>query len=249
MIIFSLIILLFEFIIITSDNSIKNSLSYSSDFYDIFRTSIIYYIGSYYSFLIDLNLSEQCLFQLENSFFQYGMSISISSYPYYQKLFLDSSQYKNDLSSYYNCINNKIQVSSLFYETQNFTYFTVLIDDNKSLYDILTTNSGTSSYLIGLCFIDNCTTNDYKKIIRKGLLYLNLTNEINNINNVNKTNINKENNIEIEIYKNNDNIISKGFIKFLELLPFIIIFIHLFLVIFNSIPIYFYKLILYVFFL
>ena len=87
-----------------------------------------------------------------------------------------------------------------------------------------------------------------KKIIRKGLLYLNLTNEINNINNVNKTNINKENNIEIEIYKNDDNIKSKGFIKFLELLPFIIIFIHLFLVIFNSIPIYFYKLILYVFF-
>ena len=239
------IIILFKFI---RNASNKNILSFSEYSYNIFRTSLIYYIGGDYSFINDLNLSEQCLIQLESSFYQYGMSISISSYPYYQKLFFDSSHYKNDLSSYYDCINNKIEVYSTYYKIQNFTYLTVLIDDNKSIYDILTTNSGTSSYLIGLCFIDNCTTNDYQKIIRKGLHYFNLTNNNKN-NGLNKTNINDdENNIKIKVYMSNDNKKSRGFKKFLQYLPFIIILIHIILVIFNSIPIYFYKLFLYVFF-
>ena len=245
MIICSLLIILFKFIRI---GSIKNILSFSEYSYNIFRTSLIYYIGSDYSFINDLNLSEQCLTQLKSSFYQSDVSISINSYPYYQKLFFDSSHYKNDLSSYYDCINNKIEVYSTNYKIQNFTYLTVLIDDNKSIYDILTTNSGISSYLIGLCFIDKCTTNDYQKIIRKGLLYFNVTNKNKN-DDLNKTNINdEENNLKIKVYMNNDNKKSSGFKKFLQYLPFIIILIHIILVIFNSIPIYLYKLFLYVFF-
>ena len=222
-----------------------NEIPYRESF-NLFRTTFIYLIGEDDSFIKDLNLSEQCNFQLESSFFQNGMSKATNSYPYYKKLFYDSSNYKNDFSSYFNCINNKVETNSGDYQIQNFTYLRILIDDDKSLYDILTTNNGTSAYLYGLCFIDNCTKNDYKKIIRKALTILNLT----NINNeaINKTNINNQNYPKIQIYTTNDHIKSKGFIKFLQYLPFIIICIHIFFVIFNSIPIYFYKLILFIFF-
>ena len=50
---------------------------------------------------------------------------------------------------------------------------------------------------------------------------------------------------EIKIYITKDKEKPKGFKKFLQIFPFIIIVIHLFLVIFKSLPIYFYKLILY----
>ena len=221
-----------------------NEMPYRESF-NLFRTTFIYLIGEDDSFIKDLNLSEQCNFQLENSFFQYGMSMATTSYPYYKKLFYDSSKYKNDFSSYSNCINNKVEAYPGYYQIQNFTYLRILIDDNKSLYDILTTNSGTSAYLIGLCFVDNCKKKDYKKIIRKALTTLNLTNQ--NDEDINKTNINNDKYPEIKIFTINDNRKSKGFIKFVQYLPFIIICIHIFFVIFNSIPIYFYKLFLYIF--
>ena len=222
-----------------------NEIPYRESF-NLFRTTFTYLIGEDDSFIRDLNLSEKCNFQLENSLFLFGMSMSTLSYPYYKKLFYDSSNYKNDFSSYSNCINNKVEAYSGYDLIQNFTYLRILIDDNKSLYDILTTNSGTSVYLFGLCFIDNCSKNDYKKIIRKALTILNLTN-INN-EDINNTNIKNEKYPKIKIYTINDNIKSKGFIKFLQYIPFIIICIHVFFVIFNSIPIHFYKLILYIFF-
>ena len=216
---------------------------------NIFRSIVFNIIGEEDDFMNDLNLTNQCRDQLEESFFQYRMSMSISSYPYYKKLFFHSSLDKNDLSSYYDCINDKIDSYIGYYYIQNFTYLTLLIDDNKSLYDLLTTNSGTSSYLIGLCFIDNCSLNDYELIIKKGMEYINLYkfNNSNNYSNIsNNTNINDNNNDnpEIKIYILNNNIKSKGFIKFLEILPFIIILIHIFFTIFSSIPIFIYKLIL-----
>ena len=243
---------LFKLIIIVKNNPL-NFFEYSKygidylDSFNLFRTTVIYILGDDDSFLNDLNLSQQCSSQLKNSFFQYYMSMSLNSYPYYHKLFYDSSKYKNDLSTYIDCINNEVETYSGYYDVQNFTYLTVLIDDKKSLYDILTTNTGTLEYLFGLCFIDNCTTNDYQKIIRKSLIYLNITNNINDtihyVNNDNEDILPK-----ITIYKPNEIERSKGFIKFLQLLPSIIIFLHLILVIFNSIPIYFYKFILYVFY-
>ena len=240
-------------LIIIIKNNPLNLIEYSRneiDFeysFNLFRTTVIYIIGSDDSFINDLNLSNQCNNQLKSSFFQYTMSMSVSSYPYYKKLFYDSSKYKNELSTFTDCINNNAEIYSGFYEIQNFTYLTILIDDKKSLYDILTANNGNSEYLFGLCFIDNCTTKDYKKIIRKSLLYLNLTN---NINDTEKYINNDSDDIlpKITIYKPSDIKRSEGFIKFLQLLPFIIISIHLFLIIFKSIPIYFYKLILCVFF-
>ena len=212
--------------------------------FNVFRSIMNYIIGEDDSFLDDLNLSEQCYDQLYHSFFQYGMSLSVSSFPYYRKLFMESSRIKNDLSSFSDCINNKIENYIGSYDIVNFTYLTVLIDDNKSLYDILTSNQGISSFLIGICFIDNCTIDDYQNIIKRAMLYLNLTREETENN---ETKTENEVGLGIKIFKINDYKKSEGFIKFLEWLPFIIIFIHLFFVIFNSIPIYFYKLIIYVF--
>ena len=252
---FIVFIFLYNLISIMKNNpveEIKNGIKEIPyfDSFNLFKSSFNYIIGEDLSFINDLNLSSQCDYQLKHSFFQSNTSMSESSYPYYKKLFYDSSKYKNDLSNYNDCINYKDESYSTYYK--NFTYLAILIDDNKSLYDVLTTNKGTSAYLFGLCFIDNCTINDYQKIILKALLYLNLTNQ----NNDNKNRINTENNInsdnnnipEINIYIIKDNKKSKGFKKFLQFLPFIIIFIHLFLIIFKSLPIYFYKLLLYIFF-
>jgi hypothetical protein len=168
--------------------------------------------------------------------------MSPDSHPYYQKLFYYSSQNKNDLSSYSECINTKFRN-----EIENFTYLTLLIDDNKSLYDVLTTNNGTSAYLIGLCFIDSCTIDDYQLIVKKGMDYLNITGfNNNNESDINNTSINNQ--PDVKIYILNDQNRAEGFLKFLELLPFIIIFIHIIFATFNSIPIYCYKLVIYILF-
>ena len=221
----------------------RNDISYSHA-YDIFRSMITYVIGGDDSFMNNLNLSVQCKERLENSFFQYGMSISVSSFPYYQKMIFQSSRIKNDLSSFSECINNGIEGYIGVEDTQNFTYLTILIDDKKSIYDILTTNKGISSFLIGICFIDNCEIADYEKLIKKALIYLNVTKESNINNDINNS---SDKEFEMKIYKIDNNLKSEGFIQFLQWLPFTIILIHFIFVIFNSIPIYFYKLIVYVF--
>jgi hypothetical protein len=211
-----------------------------------FLTQIVHNIfGPYDIFLYGLDLSAQCYQNLIQSFFQYYKSMTVSSYPYYKKLLLHSSQNKNDLSTYSYCIKNNIEDYRGYYIVQNFTYLIVLIDDNKSLYEMLIDNNNASSYLIGLCFIDGCNMNDYKLIIEKGMVYLNIVKESNYYNMISKitNNIKKP---ELKIYMINENNKSEGFIKFLEILPFIIILIHIIFVIFSSIPIYFYKFILYV---
>ena len=110
---------------------------------------------------------------------------------------------------------------------------------------MLTTNNGTSAYLIGLCFIDSCTIDDYQLIVKKGMDYLNITGfNNNNESDINNTSVNTQ--PDLKIYILNDQNRSEGFLKFLELLPLIIIFIHIIFAIFNSIPIYCYKLIIYI---
>ena len=211
-----------------------------------FLTQIVHNIfGPYDIFLYGLDLSAQCYQNLVQSFFQYGLSISVSSYPYYKKLLLHSSQNKNDLSTYSYCIKNSIEDYRGYYLVRNFTYLIVLIDDNKSLYEMLIDNNNASSYLMGLCFIDGCNKNDYKAIIEKGMEYLNLVKESNAYNMISK-NTNNIKKPELKIYMINENNKSEGFIKFLEILPFIIIFIQIIFAVFSSIPINFYKFILYV---
>ena len=223
----------------TNLNLLRNFKSFIPEPYKFFELVTYYIIGKDDSFISDLNISAQCYDQLNKSFFINNRSMSSDSHPYYQKLFFYSSHNKNDLSSYSECINTKFR-----YETEKFTYLTLLIDDNKSLYDVLTTNNGTSAYLIGLCFIDSCTIDDYQLIVKKGMDFLNITgfNNINNESDINNTGVNIQ--PDIKIYILNDQNRSEGFLKFLELLPFIIILIHIIFAIFNSIPIYCYKFII-----
>ena len=221
-------------------NLLQNFKSFIPESYKFFLEVTNYIIGKDDSFIRELNISTQCYDHLNKSFFINNKSISPDSHPYYQKLFYYSSHNKNDLSSYSECINTRFR-----YETEDFTYLTLLIDDNKSLYDVLTTNNGTSAYLIGLCFIDSCTIDDYQSIVKKGMEYLNIT----GFNNNNESEINNTSNNtqpDVKIYILNDRNKSEGFLKFLELLPFIIIFIHIIFALFNSIPIYCYKLIIYI---
>ena len=221
-------------------NLLQNFKSFIPESYKFFLEVTNYIIGKNDSFIRDLNISSQCYAQLNRSFFIDNKSMSPDSHPYYQKLFYYSSQNKNDLSSYSECINTKFRN-----EIENFTYLTLLIDDNKSLYDVLTTNNGTSAYLIGLCFIDSCTIDDYQLIVKKGMDYLNITGfNNNNESDINNTSVNTQ--PDLKIYILNDQNRSEGFLKFLELLPLIIIFIHIIFAIFNSIPIYCYKLIIYI---
>ena len=229
------------FYIYNSITSNTNFKSFIPDSYRFFLVVTNYIIGKDDSFIRDLNISTQCYDHLNKSFFINNRSMSSDSHPYYQKLFFYSSHNKNDLSSYSECINTKFR-----YETENFTYLTLLIDDNKSLYDVLTTNNGTSAYLIGLCFIYSCTIDDYQLIVKKGMDYLNITgfNNINNESEINNSSANTQ--PDVKIYILNDQNRSEGFLKFLELLPFIIILIHIIFAIFNSIPIYCYKFIIYI---
>jgi len=240
---YSIIVFFYIYNSIASDdklNLLQNFKSFIPESYRFFLEVTNYIIGKNDSFIKDLNISNQCYDHLIKSFFIGNKSISTDSYPYYQKLFFYSSQIKNDLSSYSECINTKFR-----YEEENFTYLTLLIDDNKSLYDVLTTNNGTSAYLIGLCFIDSCTIDDYYLIVKQGMDYLNITGfNNNNVSNINNTSNNSQ--PDVTIYILNDNNRAEGFLKFLELLPFIIIFIQIFFATFNSIPLYCYKFFMYI---
>ena len=205
------------------------------------------------SLLENLSISDTCKRQFNNSFFNEDDYIN-----YYRKLIIDSSLNKNNIYSYYNCINKK-------YNNSSFKYLTVLVNGDQTIYDVLNTkNINSSSYLIGLCIVDGCTNDEYKKIILKIIEhYANLNNlKENNINNTNNYTIynndtnsndtknNDINNInadkylvsEIEIFTLNDKVDkSKSLIKFFEYLPCIIILVHLFFVIFNRLPLYLYN--------
>ena len=212
------------------------------------------------SLIENLSISDSCKRQFNDSFFNEDDYIN-----YYRKFIIDSSLNKNNIYSYYNCINKK-------YNNFSFQYLTVLVNGDQTIYDVLNTkNINSSSYLIGLCIVDGCTNEEYKKIILKIIEhYTNLNNfKENNINDTNNytihnndtnsndtknkdinNNINKDKYLvsEIEIYTLNDKADkSKGLMKFFEYLPCIIILIHLFFVIFNKLPLYLYTLCQFIF--
>ena len=217
------------------------------------------------SFLNNLSISEKCKIQLNDSFFNkdnYTQS--------FNKLIIDSPL-SNNIYSYYNCINNK-----------DFAYLIILINGDKTIYDVLNTkNINSSSYLVGVCFLnlENCTNEEYGIILNGIIKYYNnklntsnnsntnndtiydniINNNIININIIDNNTINNDtinndtinnytinndtkdddsNEINMKIYKINDN----NNYNFWEYLPFIIILIHLFFVIFNTLPLYLYNL-------
>ena len=160
---------------------------------------------------------------------------------YFERLYFGSSLNKNDINTDISCINE--------YESgqnKDFKYLTVLINKDKSLYDVLTMPETASEYLTGLCFIKGCDENQYKTIV------LNVINKVyNNHQEIfNNTHLNlKEDkfsadDIEIYTFDNNE---SNAFVSFLEYIPFIIIITHIFFVLFSNLPIFIINSILFIF--
>ena len=191
----------------------------------------------------DLNLNQECKNNFTLSIFNEDTSINEYSY---NKFYIDSSNNK-DIHSYQNCLAKNNQ-------NINYTYLTVLINGNKKVYDtFFQKNNLSRGYLIGLCIFEGCTTSEYKNIILKSMELLNLTNSDKNNNNSilnnNNTNNSEDDNYfisEIEIYNLNCKT-SKGLKKHLEYLPFYIIIIHIFFIIFNNGPLYLYNIFAFIF--
>ena len=239
---------LFKFIFTKDSSEYFNLFDDMKDnYYRYILTNITKRIGiDKESFFNDSRLSQECKVKLNDSIFEQE-----KSFLYYNKIFYDSAINKNDIRSYFNCINNPIVLYN--YNKKNeeiFNYLTVLINEKKSLYSLITTKEGSSSYLIGLCIFDGCNRNDYQIIILKIMYYLNLINSTDNVNDSinNKTiidiNDEKSANLEIKIYSM-DNTKSSGFITFLKYIPFIIILVHIFLILFKNFPIHLYNFIIY----
>ena len=221
------------------------------NYYRYILTNITNQIGiEKESFLNDSRLSQECKVKLNDSIFN-----KENSFSYYNKIFYDSAINRNDIRSYFNCINNPIAINNYNKKSEvTFNYLTVFIDDKKSLYNLITTKEWSSEYLIGLCIFDGCNTNDYQIIILKIMTYLNLIftkkadKDIGNINNKSIIDLNSINSTipEIKIYLM-DNTKSSGLITFLKYIPFIIILIHIFLILFKNFPIHLYNSIIYLF--
>jgi hypothetical protein len=193
-----------------------------------------------FSYFNNLELNDECKNNFIQSFFNEDKS---ENKKYYQKFFIDSSN-TNNIHSYQECLlKNNLMI--------NFTYLTVLINGNNKIYDTLFQNNNFSSgYLVGLCIFEGCTTSEYKNIILKSMELLNFTRPDNNNNKFNNNSIisEKKNYLisEIEVYNLNVKA-SKGFIKYLEYIPYYIILIHIFFVIFNNAPLYLYNLFAFIF--
>ena len=149
---------------------------------------------------------------------------------YYELIYYSSSFNKNDINTYKTCIN--YNESS---RNGNFIYLIALINQKKSLYNVLTMKETMSEYLTGLCFINGCNEEDYQKILLNIMnkVYDNNYNNNNNTNNsfqedvslIHKTNKFSEDDVKIYIF---DRITTKSiFITLLELIPFLIIIIYL----------------------
>jgi hypothetical protein len=182
-------------------------------------------------------VSGECNRKLDRSFFIIDKTIyrreeKILAYYYYTKLLLDSSTNVNDLSSYPNCLNSDHE-----YDFSNADknskpmdplYVTIFIDHRKEQLEFFRNNDQTTSYLVGICFIEGCTDNDIKLLAENVLNLLKITK-------MNET---------LEIFTLNDQHYQVDFWNlFLKFIPVNIILLHIFIVFFHSFIAFLFKLI------
>ena len=173
-------------------------------------------------------ISYQCIESLDRTFFIINKSIyypeeqTLAKY-YYNKLLLDSSTNINDLSSFPNCIysNHDYDFSKTNpkFKPVDPLYITIFIDHRKEQLNFFRNNIQTTSYLLGICFIGGCNNYDIELIVENVMNLLNITRR-------NETS-------EIFFLKGNPET-PNYLILFLELIPLIIILIHLFIIIFHN---------------
>ena len=170
------------------------------------------------------NITQNCLDKLERSFFIMDKSIydkeeELLAKYYYNKLLLDSSTNINDLSSYPNCIHSDHEYDFSKSKEGNRPseplYITIFLDHRKEQLEFFRNNKSTTSFLIGICFIEGCNNNDIKLLTGKVMNLLNLTK-------INET---------LEIYTLNDKYEKKNFLKFI---PIFIFALHIFIALFHK---------------
>lgn len=187
---------------------------------------------------------ETLILSLFNYFeFDFFDNVTISKYPCLKELKNDFSKFeiiyyssslnKNDINTYKSCINYNETIGNY-----NLIYLTALMNQKKSLYDVLTMKETKSEYLTGICFMKGCKEEDYQQLLLNIMNKVFDTNDTNikndtnitlseNDDNINKANKFSEDDIKIYIFDSNkkDNVI----ITILELLPFIFISIYIFI--------------------
>ena len=195
-----------------------NSLNYNNDIKDNKeKDTLISSIIDYFNFFDNDKINNfTCIKNLRKS---------ISNY---EIIYFSSSFNKNDINTYTSCINYNESIKNV-----NFTYLIVMINQKKSLYNVLTIDHTDSEYLTGLCFTDGCDEVAYQTILLNIMnkLYDHREYNINNTiildeNNTNKNNNNKFSKDDIKIYKIDSSKKNDIFIILLELIPFIIICIQ-----------------------
>ena len=188
------------------------------------------------SIKINSDISFSCKQALENSFFILGKNNTDEeevylAYYYYSKLITDSSSNVNDLSSYSNCMyrNHQYDFTNSKRKPLKPLYLTVFADYRKFLLDYFRNGNRTNNYLIGVCFVQNCSDEDYKKVFSTIIEYMGIINE-------------NDEDVKLKVYSLNKEEYKPGRTTFLlKFIPLYIIIIHLLIVLFHKYVEYLFK--------
>ena len=181
------------------------------------------------------NLTRNCRNALDRTFFILQKNdteeeeMVLSSY-YYSKLIFDSSTNVNDLSSYPNCMNRNHQYDFSTFKRKPLkpNYITVFVDYRDKMMEFFRKGDRTTTYLIGICFVENCTEEDHKILLTIVMNLIHL--------------IRDEKNFKLNVFSLNSQDYKPSFISiFLKFIPLHIITIHLFIVLFHKYIEYIYK--------
>jgi len=153
------------------------------------------------------------------------------SYYYYSKLLFDSSTNVNDLSSYQNCMqkNHQYDFNNTFRKPLTSAYLTVFLDYRKDLFTLFKKETSNTTFLIGICFIENCTQTDHKILIKRIMDEVGLTNK------------NERLGKNFYVYSLKTQDYKPDILTLFKLIPAIYIFIHIFIVLFHKFIEYLYK--------
>ena len=164
-----------------------------------------------------LIITEDCLNNIRD---KYDIDKEKSVY-YFQKLIFDSSKNRNDVSSFSECLRK----NHGYNETNSeLSYVMILVDKRDNSTDVIINGSGVSLYFFGVCFVNQCNSDDMFQLVNATIDYLGNPVEA------------KESNLQVLILEKKDINLKITFKTVLHLIPFIIILVQLVLVFWNRIP-------------
>ena len=141
-------------------------------------------------------------------------------------MIFDSSKNRNDVSSFSECLR-KSHGSDI--KNAELSYVMVLVDKRDNTTNVIINGSGVSLYFFGVCFVNQCSTDDMFQLVNATIDYLDNPVEA------------KDSNLQVLILEKKDTRLKIQFKTVLHLIPFIIILVQLVLVFWNRIPMAFAK--------